>query len=684
MKLRTKLLLLTTPILAVLLFMVCRALWLDLLKYRDLDNTARLVGLGAAASTLAHELQKERGLSAGYLGSGGRIFAEETRAQRELTVAVYEESLLAPLTTYNDPKIEQTRDEFLQTWQDLTPTRQQVDSLAISVQAELQFYTTLVEHLLTIVAQTAKLAPDAEIARQLLAYHSTAALKEKAGLERAVINNALTRAGFEDGLFVHAISLQASQAAHETTILLIDSDRASREFRDGYAAKKFEELQRIRGIVSERAADGKFGVSPATWWRVATERIDALKRFEDARAAGIMQEVTAARDTAFRRMAGFAILVVLAILACVVATLLLVRDLATALARIEQTATDIANGSVTEKRFQERRRDELGALMGAMNRMCDHLMLLIRSIKQVAGRADENSGRLSDSSDRLSSSAQDLAANAEETSAAHEELLASIDGIQQGIDETVRRIGFVNERVARLSEGTELLANETSELERSTANVTGLAKSGSAVIQQSQRSMEEIRASASRIHEIIEVITGISDQINLLALNASIEAARAGDAGRGFAVVADEVSRLAARTMESVKSVGGQINATTDAIRDGHEQVGHATKIFFEIGEHLAAIEVFAKRTRDAMASRSTDCREIADGVSDLVQFSANIRTTVMEQKSAAAEIDESSQNVNRNSQSLLEAAHVLTDMTLSMRREATDLNDLASRFRLA
>ena len=332
-----------------------------------------------------------------------------------------------------------------------------------------------------------------------------------------------------------------------------------------------------------------------------------------------------------------------------------------------------------------RRSDEIGDLSQALQRMIASLSELFTSSSQktreaeiATAKAEESLKQAEEATRRAESAKRDgmLAAAAElegsvaVITAASTQLAAQIEQSRRGSEEQASRITSTATAMEEMNSTVLEVARNASQASEASARTRQKADAGSAVVkqavdairivqQQSQKlkaDMNGLDSSAQAINQIMGVISDIADQTNLLALNAAIEAARAGEAGRGFAVVADEVRKLAEKTMASTTDVGNAIRSIQQSASQSISQVDMAMKTIDEATR-------FANESGESL-------KEIVDMVDNSADQVRSIATASEQQSATSEEINNAIAQVNS----------IASDTARAMRESATAVNDLAKQ----
>ena len=338
-----------------------------------------------------------------------------------------------------------------------------------------------------------------------------------------------------------------------------------------------------------------------------------------------------------------------------------------------------------------------------------------RSSSTLAATVTEASATIEQmtvSIDQMAKNLESLAGTVTETSATVEEMTTSIEGVARNAEamggaaqrtsQTVTEMAGAVTDVAKIAEEADRISKKASEDARTggeavARTITGM-KTISETMENTTRVITGLGKRSQEIGKILEVIEEIADQTNLLALNAAIEAARAGEAGRGFAVVADEVRKLAERSVEATKEIGeviGQVQQETTAAvetaKAGAAETREGITLADRAGVALRSIIDSVGRSSQLMgeiaaatAKQSAASAEVLQTVTDMNAATSNVTGMVREQAEGSRQIRQAMENINK----------VMTEAAFSTREQAAggrqvrmavdNMNRIASQVNIA
>ena len=255
--------------------------------YNERDNILKVGELNILSqklSLLIHETQKERGMSAGFIGSQGKKFGDKLPKQRRLTDSRNQElnDYLSGLDLSKYSKeLNEDITSFKAAMNIIGQIRSQVDALSISVKDEVTYYTQMNRFILNIVSLTAKLSTNHKLTKALDTYTNFLKSKERAGIERAVLSATFGADRFGDGMFEKWVKLVAEQDSYLDSYLAMATDDSKAFYREKMNSGVIAEVDSMRNIASQKFETGGFGIDSILWFNTITKKINLLKQVDD-------------------------------------------------------------------------------------------------------------------------------------------------------------------------------------------------------------------------------------------------------------------------------------------------------------------------------------------------------------------------------------------------------------------
>ncbi|HIC8841191.1 MULTISPECIES: methyl-accepting chemotaxis protein [Aeromonas] len=391
--------------------------------------------------------------------------------------------------------------------------------------------------------------------------------------------------------------------------------------------------------------------------RAALEEVGAksyrLREINNEIADEMVKDIAAMYSNA-RTMSIIVSLVTLAFVV-VIAWLLTAQIRNPVMALLEQTRR-VSSGDLTSRiDMQQFNNDELGTLAKGFGEMQTNLRTLV---SEVSGSVVQ----LSSATEEMSSVARQSAANMSAQQHELNQLATAMNEMQATVQEVSRNTSDAASAATSASETAEIGAKTVNDSILRIERVAGAIESTAVVIRQ-------LGDDSRNIGMVLEVIRGIAEQTNLLALNAAIEAARAGEQGRGFAVVADEVRTLAKRTQDSTS----QINTIIAELQQRAEQAGSTMQQSQELMNTTVAT------AREAGESIS----QISGSVSSISHMNIQIATATEEQGAVSEELNRNVVNISHASEEVAAGATQMAQACNELNHLASQLQDMVRRFRV-
>lgn len=375
----------------------------------------------------------------------------------------------------------------------------------------------------------------------------------------------------------------------------------------GFDASAGDEV--VRGI--DRAFSDQLEELTVSWRRHTQQQIPLLERD--------------ARDTV---IFGLVLMLVSAVVLLVLGQLLLRRQLIGPINRLVGHIDALSQGHLG-KPVDARRQDELGRLAQASNRLRDFLAETFRKLQHSSEELDRANRELEAVSSRMASDSRQQFERTDQVATAMQEMSATAQEVARHTTDAAQAADAADTACEQGEQAMRQMVNSIDGIRERISHATEVVHS--------------LAADSARIGAVLEVIHGIAEQTNLLALNAAIEAARAGEQGRGFAVVADEVRNLARRTAEStaeirqiIESVQGGAHNAVSAIESGQqsttqgvEQVAHAVEILMGVSTAVEAIRDMNRQIATAAEEQTAVTEEMTHNLTDITGIARANQTHV-------------------------------------------------------
>lgn len=405
-----------------------------------------------------------------------------------------------------------------------------------------------------------------------------------------------------------------------------------------------------------------------------------VREFQEKMNTRAQNETEAVADATRMTLVGLEVLIVLFLITMVGMFVLLNRRLSKPLQHLTAAAEQVAQGDLTTN-IEIRSKDEIGTLAATLQTMVVNLRELI--------------GSINGSTDHVNASSQQLLANATLTRSSSLEVAAAMQEMAHGSDVQVRSSEEALTAMEEMATGILRIAETTATVTDASNETAVAAKQGNAIVNDVSRQMNSIHTSASRtaeyvqlldtrsqeIGEIVAVITGIAAQTNLLALNAAIEAARAGEHGRGFAVVADEVRKLAEQSERSAAQITELIQ---EIQRDTARAVEAMTVSSGEVATGLTLVEeagLAFQRILSAADHVAAQIQEISAASEEMSAGTEQVTASVGELTQVARQSSDRSKGIDASMQEQMASVEDMTHAIGRLHSVVDELQDAVRKF---
>lgn len=341
----------------------------------------------------------------------------------------------------------------------------------------------------------------------------------------------------------------------------------------------------------------------------------------------------------------------------------------------------ISTGNIQSK-LDTKTNDELGDLTNMINQFTEKLHSVISIVKKTIFQIEKSASNVNTASEKFVQNSQTQSESITEIDDSVKNFYQFNDSITQTVNAQFHSLNSLTDSIKELSNSMQSVNKSMKEISSLTDSISTHAEEGSQSIDSMTKSIDRIDQSSKKITDIVRIINDISNQINLLALNASIEAARAGDVGRGFDVVAGEISKLADKTATSLKDINELVHKNTEDIKNGSKIANNTIHTISNIINDIKLITNMIKNLTSLISNQIQINQLVNESLTDLSDESVGIKNSIFKQKESVKHISDKIDTFNQLSRSYYSSGEAIINSFQEIVKLSSTLNQSISYFK--
>ncbi|RUM67551.1 MAG: hypothetical protein DSZ05_02365 [Sulfurospirillum sp.] len=641
-------LLLSVPVLALVLYTMISFYntYADAKKH---DEFKQLVRLSVKVSDLLHETQKERGLSAGFIGSKGAKFHTQLLKQRQQTDTKIQAlaAFLKQLKSDSDiPELKRSLEKSMEKVRSLPAVRTSVDQMGLSAKSMISTYTSMNSALLDAIASIVKTTEDVKISNELNGYLNFLQAKERMDIERAVGTATLANGGFEDGMRVYIVKLIAQHEAFLKNFYYYSPASVFKAYQNVFRDPVVQRVGKIENELMNANGMQAFSTPAQKWFDSITHKINKFKKVENLQAKHIIHTAQQLYDRTWYMLVAFFLINTLLFVIIGIVTFMMTKRLSKQVDSLQQGLRFFLSYVAREKDYikplKVEGKDEFAEMTKMINVQIEKITKIIEQDKRVVGEIEEvvrkvnngffgNSVKESGASievEQLRNSLNEMLMTTKEKFAALIELLNHFSQGQFDYEIPHDRIKGLNGDFGAVVTSAKLLGDNISELFAVIQNTGGSLTDNTKVLSESSDSLTD---AAAEQHTALKNTTNVLDHMKKTTRESIADIRRSSSMADQLAQSSEKGLVLATKTAEATDEINEKVEAINEAISI-IDQIAFQTNIL----SLNAAVE--AATAGEAGKGFSVVAQEVRSLAAKSAEAAAEIKLLVESAKSKSVE----------------------------------------------